>query len=297
MKRIIKAVWIMSILLGISGCLQVNTVIKLKPDGSGTIEETALMSKSFIQQMKAMMEAMTAQMEQMMEQTEQKEGQTAHKQKGNEAEKMFDIFDEDKLANKAGNIGEGVTYVSGEKITNDKFEGYKAIYKFTDINKLKINQNPSENIPSGISGKSKESDNKMEFVTFRFTKGTPSTLIIRQPVDKSKSNPVPSSENHETTQTDDLESEMMMEQMKMMFEDMKITMAIDVQGDIVKTNASHREGSKITLMELDFGKLLEMPENLKKFTQTETIEDAKILMKDLPGIKVDLNEEVMVKFK
>ena len=90
-----------------------------------------------------------------------------------------------------------------------------------------------------------------------------------------------------------------MRQMKKMFEGMKVTIAIDVQGAIVQTNATHREGPRVTLMELDFGKLLEMPEHLKKFSQSmpETMEDAKNLMKDLPGIKLDLNEEVTIKFK
>lgn len=42
-----------------------------------------------------------------------------------------------------------------------------------------------------------------------------------------------------------------------------------------------------------------MPGYLEKFTQakTETIEDAKKLMKDIPGIKVDLNEEITIEFK
>lgn len=295
MKKMIKAVWIVLILLSVVSCLQVNTVIKLKPDGSGTIEETALMSKSFIQQMKAMMEAMTGQIGQTTGETEQKDGQTPQKP----AEKMFDIFDEDKLADRAGNIGEGVTYVSGEKITNDRFEGYKAIYKFTDINKLKINQNPSGNMTSGISGESEGSKNKREFVTFKFTQGNPSTLTIRQPTDKSGSETKPSIENSKTAQTSNAETEMMKAQMKKIFEGMKIAMSFEIQGDIVKTNATYREGTTITLMELDFGKLLEMPGYLEKFSQAkaETIEDAKKLMKDIPGIKVDLNEEITIEFK
>jgi hypothetical protein len=76
-------------------------------------------------------------------------------------------------------------------------------------------------------------------------------------------------------------------------------MAIEVEGVVVQTNATHREGSRITMMELDFGKLLEMPEKLLQFSQLEpeTLEDAKKFMKDLPGIKAEMNKEVMIKFK
>jgi hypothetical protein len=42
-----------------------------------------------------------------------------------------------------------------------------------------------------------------------------------------------------------------------------------------------------------------MPEKLLQFSQLEpeTLEDAKKFMKDLPGIKVEMNKEVMIKFK
>lgn len=123
MKKIIKSLWIVLILLSVVGCLQVNTVIKLKPDGSDTIEETMLMSKVFFKQMKAMMEAMTGQMGQATGETEQKDGQAAQKP----AKKMLDIFDEDKLADKASKMGEGVTYVSGKRLTTDKHEGCHVI--------------------------------------------------------------------------------------------------------------------------------------------------------------------------
>lgn len=300
MKQIIRVGLIVLIVLCLVGCLQVNTVVKVKSDGSGTIEETFLMSKVFVQQMKAMMEGMAVKMEQAFKgQKEQNDEQLIKKPKEKQTGKPFDIFNETNLAKKASNLGEGVTYVSGEKITTDKFEGYKAIYEFKDINKLKINQNPSENVPSGPVEKTKGSSKKKEFVTFNFIKGNPSTLNIKLPTDKADIKPKSSSKNIKTTQTNDQTSEMMMAQMKMMFEGMKVAMAIEVQGSIVETNATHREGSRVTLMELDFGKLLEKPENLKKFSQSnvETIESAKKLMKDLPGIKVDLNEEVMIKFK
>ncbi len=36
----------MAAVLGLTGCLQVEKVVKLQPDGSGTIEETVVLSKS-----------------------------------------------------------------------------------------------------------------------------------------------------------------------------------------------------------------------------------------------------------
>jgi hypothetical protein len=211
----------------------------------------------------------------------------------------FDLFDEAKLKREAGTKGEGVTYVSGKKIATDTFEGYKAIYAFADINKLKLNQNPSDSVPSGPSGS--DSENKEEHVTFHFTKGGPATLIVKLPEEKpvKKDDAAESAEAPKPSPVEKQQSEMMLAQMKQMFKGMKIAMAIEVEGAVVQTNATHREGSRITMMELDFGKLLEMPEKLLQFSQLEpeTLEDAKKFMKDLPGIKVEMNKEVMIKFK
>ena len=292
-KQIMKAGVIGLIFLCLVGCLQVDTLIKVKPDGSGTIEETFMMSKEVVQLMKGMFE-------QMMEGlAEPGKGPPAKQPEQKQAKESFDLFDEAKLKQEAGTKGEGVTYVSGKKITTDTFEGYKAIYAFADINKLKLNQNPSHSVPSGPSGS--DSENKEEPVTFHFTKGGPATLIVKLPEEKpvKKDDSAESAEAPKPSPAEKQQSEMMLAQMKQMFKGMKIVMAIEVEGAVVQTNATHREGSRITMMELDFGKLLEMPEKLLQFSQLEpeTLEDAKKFMKDLPGIKAEMNKEVMIKFK
>ncbi len=276
------------------GCLQNNTVIKLNPDGSGTIEETVMMSNTFIKQMDDMAKSMMSQMSEGMGQAEQKEDQTEHKQNG------FNLFDETKLAKKADDMGEGVTYLSGEKVSNDNFEGYKAIYNFTNINKLSINQNPSDKVSLGQGGNAAMTVKKREDITFHFISGEPSALTIRMPKPKSKKETEPSKpDSAENAQANDQRAEMMMSRMKMMLDGMKIAMSIEVQGDIVETNATHREGSRITLMEMDFSKLLQLPDHFKKFAQANpaSLMDTKKLLKNIPGIKVDLNEEITLKIK
>ncbi|UCD87378.1 MAG: hypothetical protein JSV01_06380 [Desulfobacterales bacterium] len=291
-KKVMKAGGIGLILLSLVGCLQVDTLVKVKPDGSGTIEETFMMSKEVAQLIKEMAE-------QMMEGlAEPEKGQPSKQPKQKQAKESFDLFDEAKLKQEADGKGEGVTYVSGKKIATDTFEGYKAIYAFANINKLKLNQNPSDSMPSEPSGSGSE---KQEYVTFHFTKGRPATLIVRLPDVKpdEKDDATKSAEASKPSPADNKQSEMMLAQMKKMFKDMKIAMAIEVQGAVVQTNATHREGSRITMMELDFNKLLQMPEKLVQFSQLqpETLEDAKKFMKDLPGIKAEMNKEVTIKFK
>lgn len=72
-----------------------------------------------------------------------------------------------------------------------------------------------------------------------------------------------------------------------------------MDGEIVETNAFHHEGSKVTLMELDFGKLFENQDKMEEVRKVnpKTVQDVMKFMKDLQGIKVDLNNKIEVKFK
>jgi hypothetical protein len=296
-RQVMKAVGIGLILLSFLGCIQVDTLIKVKSDGSGTIEETVMMSKEMVQMMEGMMKQMMEGMAEGIEEAGNKPSEKKPEQE--QAMESFDLFDEAKLKQEAGDMGEGVTYVSGKKISTDTFEGFEAVYAFADINKLKLNQNPSDNMPSDPSQSG--SEEKEEYVTFQFTKGKPATLSVKLPEDepdKKEDAPKPE-EMPELSAEEQQQAAMMLQQMKSMFKGMKIAMAIEVEGNVVETNATHVDGSRVTIMELDFGKLLEMPEKLMEFSQLEpdSVEDAKAFMKDIPGFKVDMNKELTIKFK
>jgi hypothetical protein len=306
MKKLLVFGFIVIFLPFLTGCIQVDTLIKVKPDGSGVIEETFLMNKTFVQQIKVMMEQMAQQMEQQMEQQTDKqvsEGMQEGKRKqAKEAQKKpesFDIFNEKELKERAGELGEDVTYVSGSKITTDEYEGYKAIYAFKDIQKIRINQNPGEKVPSGPQQGETGAQTQKEHITFIHTKGKPSVLLIKLPEQKPEEKPETVPEDQPASPTDDKQAEAAMEQMKGLFEGMKIAVTVEVEGNIIETNATYREGSKVTLMELDFGKLIQMPEAFKKFSlaQPETLEETKQFMKDIPGIKVEFNREINITFK
>jgi hypothetical protein len=164
---------------------------------------------------------------------------------------------------------------------------------------LKLNQNPSNNVPSNPSAG--DSEEKEEYVTFCFTKGKPATLRVKLPEEEpgEKGDTAKPDEMEGPSEDEQQQAAMMLAQMKSMFKGMKIAMAIEVDGNLVETNATHVQGSRVTIMELDFGKLLEMPEKLMQFSQMqpETVEDAKAFMKDIPGFKVDMNTELTIKFQ
>jgi hypothetical protein len=297
MKRFFMIFLMCIALLTLTACIQVDTVVKIKTDGSGVIEETFLMKKDFLQQMKITMEEMAKSMDQVLTEGENSDKTQQSKDSRVKAEK-FDIFDEGKLKGHAKDMGEGVTYLKGSKIITDDYEGYKAIYEFTDISKVKINKNKAEKVLSDPQQISPDSKASKEYITFTFTKGEPAELLIKSPGSRIDKKSEDISEDLKPSQDDVKASEEMMAKMKEMFHGMKIALAVEVDGNILETNASHREGSKITLLELDFGKLMEMPEVVKRFSQSKpkNAEDLKLLIQDLPGIKVDLNNEIRIRF-
>jgi len=74
---------------------------------------------------------------------------------------------------------------------------------------------------------------------------------------------------------------------------------LGVVGKIVETNAAYTEGSRATLMDLDFNNLLESPETMPNLDllNIKSISSAEKVMQNLPCVNVDLNSEISIKFK
>lgn len=286
MKQILRSLLVATVAFAFAGCLQIEKVVSVKPDGSGTITEKLIMPQAIIAQMKQMMEGFA-------------KGFGGDAPGKDAPAKPFDLMDEAKLREEAGKMGEGVTYVSAKKIKSDKGEGYIATYTFTDINKVKLDQNPGSAMPTPKDAPAPpEADSKPEIITFQFTKGKPSQLIISSP----EFNPG-ASESAEKPKADEPENaaaeQMAMTMMQQMFKDMKVTVAVEFVGKIVKTDADNVAGNRVTLMEMDFNKLLANPEKFKQVSkaQPKTLEETKKLMKGVEGIKFESKPKTTIQFQ
>ncbi len=272
MRRVVNLGISALVLLCLVSCVQVSTVIKVRKDGSGTVEETVVMTKESIEQMGAMA------------------SKFGMKEKDGSLEKGFQFFNMDELKKKTANMGSGVTFDSAEKVAIGDKEGYQVVYKFSDINNLKINQNPGDRVPSGSAGaQSKGKEN----IKFQFTKGRTAVLTIKMPSHEFKKKP----KKERSVQEQELQQAMAM--MSQFMKGMKVSVTVEVEGAIVDTNAALREGSRVTLMEMDFDKLLANKDVFKKLigASPESFEEAKKMMKDIPGIKIEPNQEVIIKFR
>lgn len=255
----------------LSGCFQVERVVTVHPDGSATIDETFLMSKKALS---AMGEAF---------------GDTDGKKSGD-----FSLVKEEQLKSAAANMGEGVSYIGSEKISNKDYAGYRATYRIPDINKLLISSGPPK-----VDGKQEPVD-PAKASRFVFTPGAAAMLLIKspQPAVKAAAGEKPAATGA-APEPKKLPTAAEMAMMKQMFDGMRFAFSVKVDGKIIETNATYREKSTVVLADVDFGKLLSMgPEELVRLNSAKDGEMSQVLklLRSFPGVKVDLNEEVKIRF-
>jgi hypothetical protein len=267
--KALKIVVLLAISLALMGCFESIVLLRVNKDGSGTIEETVVISDAFMELMKSF----------------------GGEEKGEEEE---ELINEQELLDKAASMGEGVRYVSAEPVKTDRGSGYKAIYSFSDINEVRINQNPGENVsPPPMGGE--EQGPVEEWLRFAFSGGRTATLEIIYPSDMEMEQ-----EEEPAEGGADMDSNPeMMEMMRELYQDMHIGIAVEVAGEITETNASYVDGSTVTLMDIDFAKILQDEEKFKELMNAnpETIEEMKELVKDNPGIKVEIEESIRIRFR
>jgi len=261
----------------LTGCIEMHTVITVNIDGSGLIEENIFVGKAVIDMFKEFAAAFAD---------------------STQPQQEFNLFEEEKIKAKTSDYGEGVEFVSMKAIKTDEKEGYTAIYKFMDLNKIKVNQDPSDEIP--MAEPKEDVDPASKLVYFKFIKGKPNKIIFTFPDEKKKEETIKNDSTKDETadvnagaDTADLES------MVKFMKDMKAKVEIRVDGKITSTNATHVDGNTVTLFDIDFAQLISDKDKLEKFKtlNPNSFEEVKKLVSDIPGIKVELNKEVYIEFE
>jgi hypothetical protein len=263
------AIAVVSTLL--TGCINSATLIRLKSDGSGTVEQTTLMNT----------QAVTG----MLSGGLQAQG----------AKPVGPIFSEADLKRQAERMG-GVKFVSAEPVKGPNgFEGMKALYSFEDINKVRVDQDP--NMSGATSDSFSTEATAKTPVIFAFARSGANPVLTVTFPDQAKGVPAASDG---TQGGPDMTSPQMLAMMKTIFDGFKVAIDLEVLGSIVKTNADYVSGSKVTLLEMDLGLLLQDEAKLKelqsKMKGGMSVSEVKPYLKDIKGIKIN-DPVVTVEFK
>jgi hypothetical protein len=242
-----------------SGCINSASLVKIKPDGSGTIEQTMLVNMAAI---KGLMSGMGA------SQTKESGGVLNEAEFKRAGERM------------------GVRPVSLTPMKEGGFEGAKAIYAFDDITKVRVDQDPQlGGRAAGTTPGSRVSTSPIKFGLTR--QGATSVLTIT--VDEKAAD----SATARAQDAPSLESidPAMMQMIKTMFDGFRILIDVEVDGKIVKTNADYVSGSRITLLEVDMAGVFADEAKLKalqsKVQPGSSISELRPYLKDIKGVKVN----------
>lgn len=267
MKKIFTMITAALLALFTTSCFEQSAVIRLNKDGSGTITETTLLSA----EASAMLEGMAA-------------------QGGGGEDPLAKMADKELAEKYAKKLGEGVEVEKAGKVEKGGKKGVEVVYKFKDINKVSFVMGGSmveaskAMAPEGAEVNTPD----QKPVTFKYAD---KVLTVTNPPNKPAAKP----EGEEKPEIDAAQLEMA----KGMFKDMRMTFKVEITDGIAESTATHVDGNNVIMSDVEFAKLIEDPEKLKKVMELNDEGPAAVaaLFKDTPGVKFESKEEVTVKVK
>ncbi len=286
MRKLIGSVVVISVMLFLSGCLDVTTVVEVKKDGAGRIIETVYMSGAMMGMMKTMAGL----------------GGDDFSPDG-----PFDDIDEEQYKEDAAEKGEGVSFVSAKKVTKpDGSEGVQAVYAFKDINKVQIS-----NMPNDPSGESEDDPGiQDEPIIFKMTKKEKKTrLVISVPqMDISETEKETSKKDESPVKPDNAQARAMAKQM---FDGFRFKILVKlVDCEIASSNASYqspdpvtKKMQNITLIDLNFNEIAKDDSTWDKIISLDDDQEIKSMaqamekLKDIEGIKIETAEKITIDIK
>lgn len=292
-----RLVPLLAILASTTACLEYTVLLKVRPDGSGELVETTLMKG----QMLEMARAMSA-----MEGEEGEEGGGLMAGQADEKRAEAEA--------RAAKLGPGVTLASWEPVSEEDREGDRAVYRFDDVTALDLQPAPD----SGDGGEA-PATGPGESIRFRwadagsgrkrlvavFGEETPPEETLAE--DGAESPEMASAEGEAGAEEMEGFEEMadamgagMMEMMKPFLAGMKMRVLVEVEGELLETDAPHTEGSQVTLLELDFDQILADPAAWEKLSALDSDASLAVLgpqLQGLPGVRVPAGREVSIEFR
>jgi hypothetical protein len=264
-----------------AGCFQSETVIRVKADGTGTIEQTNLANKEML--------GMAAG---MAKQAVQNAGGASGGAAPN-MDNLGDLFDEARIREQASSFGLGVRFVSSAPLAQNGLTGVRATFAFDDVRLLNLNNRQS--------GSGATPTPQLRFDLEKPVADGPTLLRIRMP--QGTRSPDDASADAAAPPTAPARPDLPPEALAMvrnMFKGARVDVAVEVDGAIVTTDAPRRDGSRVTIFGLDFEQLLSDPskfsalQGMKPGTDFATARKA---LEGVPGVLLPTTSTVTIEFR
>jgi hypothetical protein len=283
MKTAVRLAAVMVAVAGSAGCIAADVLVRVKGDGSGTVEKTLTMNP-----------AAMADLAQTMKSAGAKSSKAKDPATLTDKELLAGPFDPEILKSEAARMGEGVTFVSATPIREKERVGVKAVFAFKDVNTLKVSQK--------VLGESSPMSKPTPADDMKFTlvkKGGRSVLTLKSKGLELKDGSTTAKPKATPPAGMDQMAKGMMEMVKPMLKGLRVTIGVEVDGTVVKTNSRFAEGNRVTFLDLDFSALLADEKALQKFSEDMggSVEQQKAALAKVPGMKVHLEPEMVVEFQ
>jgi hypothetical protein len=262
--RLLRFALLWLAILPLAGCFQSSTLIRVKADGSGTIEQRLVLTEQALDQLRAFTIL-----------------------GGGNADNA-DPTSEAQARALATAIGPGVTFVSSMPVTSGRFQGRESMYSFTDITQLRISEQPD--MPGGPGLKAQGINTGSEPITFGFGRKPDGVAVLKILVPRLAI--FPSGPNG-AAQPPTLEQIAMVKQL---LAGARLTVTVEPEGRLVQTTSPFVEGNRVTLVDVDIDRAGADPDLAKKLQGATTPEATKAALNSLAGVKITLDPEISIEF-
>jgi hypothetical protein len=258
-----RSVLVALLAVPLAGCFQSSTVIRVKADGSGTIEQRTLLTETAMDQLRTFAIL------------------------GGGNPDASDPTSEAQARAMAASIGPGVTYVSSTPVKLDKLQGRETIYAFTDVTQLRISEQP--NIPGNIPLPAAAGGNTPP-ISFALDRKPDGNVVLKLLVPRPSIFPTgPDGQPMAPT----LEQITMVKQL---LAGAKLSVVVEPDGRLVRTSSPFVDGNRVTLVDVDIDKAAADPDLAAKLQSARNPETAKTAVNSIPGIKITLDPEITIEF-
>jgi hypothetical protein len=259
-----KRAMVLCAALACGACFESTTTLRVKADGSGTLQQRTVIKKSALAQLRSFSAL-----------------------GGGRA--TLDPLSEDQARSLAASLGEGVTLASTTAVDTDEGEGRDSVYAFPDLTKLHVSEQPPT--PGGVSVKTQGLSTDAPDITLGLTHETngdavlhilvPPPALFAGPDGSGGINPVVIAQ---------------LQAIKGMLAGAKLQLAAEPQGTLVKTSSPYVDGARVTLLEIDLDKLLADDTFLARLQGAKNADEVRAVIRDAPGLKINLDPDITIQF-
>jgi hypothetical protein len=253
--------------LPLAGCFEASTVIRVKADGSGILEQRLLLTDAAMEQLRAFSIL------------------------GGNAGGATDPTSEAQARSLADALGPGVTYVSSTPVKTDKAQGRDAVYAFRDITQLRVSEQPR--VPGGVSlGPQRPGQNAGQ-ITFALARQPDGNALLRILIPGLDTLPIaiPGASGDVRPP-----SASQIEMVKGLLAGARLIVAVEPEGRLVQTNSPFVDGNRVTLIDFDVDKAASDPDLVAKLQTPKTLDEVKASINSVPGLRITLDPEISIVF-